>query len=75
MDYSIVQNLTILFCLALMMIAGWWGMIRWVNWSMGFNMRKVYEKIYSDPLASAVLRAGVMFSIAYIIVNAFGRYV
>jgi len=42
---------------------------------MGFSLKDIYEKIYSDPIASAILRVGTMLVIAIIVIAAYGRIV
>lgn len=76
MGYSSVwENLIILFLLAPVMVAAWWTVVRLVNKSMGYDLKAIYDKIYSDPVASAILRVGVMFTIAYLVGTAFNRIV
>lgn len=72
---SVLENLAILFFLAPIMIGTWWGIVRLVNRSMGYNLKKIYDEIYKDPIASAILRVGVMFTIAYMVGQAFNRIV
>jgi len=57
------------------MVGTWWFLIRLVNHSMGFNMKVVYDKIYSDPIAAAILRVGLFIALAHLVSEAFGRYV
>ena len=72
---SMQENLLILFLLLPCMLSTWWGFVYLVNHAMGFKLKEVYETIYSDPLAAAVLRVGVMGTIAYLVNGAFGRLV
>jgi hypothetical protein len=72
---SIFENLAILFFLAPVAILTWWGIVRLVNRSMGYDLKKIYDQIYKDPVASAILRVGVMFTIAYMVGQAFNRIV
>ncbi len=71
----IFENLTVLFLLVPVMVGAWWFLIRLVNRSMGFDLKVVYEKIYANPIASAILRVGIIYSIASLVSAAFGRYV
>ncbi len=76
MNYTpILDNLLIMFMLLPCLVLTWWGLIRLVNRSMGFDMRKVYERIYSDPMAAAVMRVGLIGSVAYLVGEAFGRII
>jgi hypothetical protein len=72
---AIQENLFILMVLAGCMISSWWGLVILINKAMGFNLRVVYETIYSNPIAAAILRVGIMYVIAELVVAAFGRYV
>jgi len=72
---SVWENLVILFLLAPIMVAAWWAVVRLVNKSMDYDLKEIYDKIYSDPVASAILRVGVMFTIAYLVGIAFSRIV
>jgi predicted transporter len=67
------ENLIVLLGLAPLMVAAWWGLVRLVNKSMGFKAREVYAKIYSDPLAAAVMRVGILYVVAWIVIAAFQR--
>jgi hypothetical protein len=67
------ENLLILLGLAPIMVAAWWGLIRLINWSVGFDTRKVYEKIYSDPVAAAIMRVGIIATVAWLVIAAFQR--
>ena len=69
------ENLIILFALLPCIIGTWWGLVLLVNWSMGFKLKEVYAKIYSDPRAAAIMRVGVMAIVAMLVIAAFGRWV
>jgi len=71
----ILENLLILFVLLPCMLLTWWFMVTYVNKRMGFSLKDIYEKIYSDPIASAILRVGTMLVIAIIVIAAYGRIV
>jgi hypothetical protein len=71
----IAENLLILFGLVPFMLFTWWGFVRLINKSTGFKLREIYERIYSDPLAAAILRVGVMACAAYLVGQAYGRIV
>jgi len=75
MNSTITTNLFILFLLAPCMVACWWGVVRLVNKSMGFCLKEVYHEIYQNPIAAAILRVGIMFTIAYLVNGAFSRYI
>ena len=53
----------------------WWVAVRLVNWSTRANVRAQIQKISTDPLATAVYRAAVVFSCAYIITGAWSRFI
>ena len=67
------ENLIVLLGLAPLMVAAWWALVRLVNKSMGFRPKEVYQKIYSDPLAGAIMRLGVLGILAWIVISAFQR--
>ena len=71
----IENNLIILFALAACTFAVWWGAVILLNKLMGFSIRKIYALIYTDPIAAAILRVGIMATIAYLVSYAFGRNV
>lgn len=68
-------NLAILLILVPIQLAVVWGFLVLLNTRMGFDLKKVYEKIYTDPVASAILRGMLFFSVCYVVSQAFGRYV
>lgn len=70
-----LENLSVLFLLAGCMLGTWWGLIRLVNKSLGYDLRTIYDKIYEDPLAASILRVGVMYTVAYLVSSAFSRFV
>lgn len=68
-------NLYILFTLLPCMLVTYWAFTWVVNKAMGFSLKEVYENIYKDPIASAILRIGILFCNAWIVTSAYERIV
>jgi len=58
-----------------MMLSSWWFFIWLKNRIMGFDIKEVYALIYTNPIAAAILRVGIMACTAWLIGIAYGRVV
>ena len=71
----VLEGLLLTFLLVPFTLGTWWLFVRLINKSMGFDLREIYSGIYKDPLASAVLRVGIMACAAYLVGVAYSRII
>jgi hypothetical protein len=72
---GILENLAVLFMLAVAMIVTFWWLLRMVNWSTGVKLKEVMPKIYENPIASAIYRGVVFYTVAQLVIAAFSRWI
>jgi len=61
--------------ITLLAFASWWWAMRLINRQTGVSIREQLENIKGDPLAVAVYRVGLMFSVAYLLAQLWSRFI
>lgn len=74
-DRSVVDNLLLMFLLIPLMFIVFWGFLSLINKRAGFRLKPVLERIYENPIASAIYRSAVVIAVAQLVIAAFGRWV
>lgn len=70
---SIFVNLIILLLMVPLVISTWYFFVKYINNKLGYDLKKIYDLIYSNPYSAVAMRIGTMAILAYLVGIAFNR--
>ena len=74
-EYSRTENFFLMLVIAIVMVLAWYFLQVFINKKIGRTTRMDYDEAIKGNIAPVLMRVGIMYSIAWIITTAFGRFV